>query len=415
MKTVFSLVRILLIFLIIAVSLTGTALADVELDLGSAPLYPEEEDVFPGDEVQIPIFLTNYPGGPIVVATSNEITYDSAYLTPLIPTLGPTAQAAGKIIRYNISTEPGLYIVGVFATNQNLNTPIANGIVLYAKFRVNTNAPAGMYMLGNKAGCTTADGSEIPVSGMDGFIEVSGENTSTTTSVSYTTTTVPATTTLSSTTTTTIEPAACTITLTPAAITVDSEEQVAFSATVTGVDCDSSQLQWSVVSAIGSTIDENGNYQAGINNTGAMLSDTVEVLDSANNISAASAVIVSALPAVEITRITPKTIYSSSWRSRINLLVIKSEQGNFNKTSKLIFNPKGDITPLGSIAAGRIMIAFVSVKPNVQGQYDVTVSTDAMIATKKQGLNVSRMPLFSGSRINLQSICWVLTNSINIR
>jgi len=143
-----------------------------------------------------------------------------------------------------------------------------------------------------------------------------------------------------------------------------------------------------------------------------MLSDTVEVLDSANNISAASAVIVSALPAVEITRITPKTIYSSSWRTRINLLVIKSEQGNFNKTSKLIFNPKGEITPLGSIAAGKIMIAFVSVKPNVEGLYDVTVSTDAMIATKKQGLNVARMPLFAGSRINLESICSLFNNSI---
>jgi hypothetical protein len=401
MKTVYSNGRILLLSLIIALSLIGTALADVQLDLGSAPLYPEEEDVFPGDEVQIPIFLSNYPNGPIIVATSNEITYDSAYLTPLIPTLGPAAQAAGKIIRYNITTKPGLYILGVFATNQNLSTPIADGIVVYAKFRVNVNAPAGIYMLGNKADCTNAEGTVIPVSGTDGFIEVSGSNSSTTTSVSYTTTT--------------IEPELCTITIAPASISVAAEEQVAFNATVTGAECNSSQLQWSVVSTIGSTIDDAGNYQAGENNSGATLTDTVLVIDSANNISAAATISVSALSVVEITRITPTTIYSSSWRSRLNLLIIKSDQGNFNNTSKLIFNPAGDIATLGSIAAGRIMIAFVSVKPNVQGQYDVTVSTDTLIATKKDGLNVARRPLFSGSTINLQSICWALTNSIQLR
>ena len=394
----------LIISLILVVFLSGTALADVQLDLGSAPLYPEEEDIFPGDEVQIPIFLSNYPNGPIIVATSNEITYDSAYLTPLPPTLGPKGQEAGKNIRSNI-TEPGFYIVGVFATNQNLNTPIADGIVVYARFRINSNAPAGIYMLGNKAGCTTADGADIPVSGTDGFIDVSGANSSTTTSASYTTTTTPATTTVS---TTTIEPEVCAITIAPASISVASEEQVAFTATVTGSECSSSQLQWSVVSTIGSTIDDAGNYQAGENNSGATLTDTVLVIDSANNISATATISVSASPAGEITRITPKTIYSSSWRARLHLLIIKSDQGNFKNTSKLIFNPAGDIKPLGSIAAGRIMIAFVSVKPNVQGQYDVTVATDTMIYTKKDGLNVTRMPLFSGSRINLQSMCSLL-------
>ena len=397
----------LFISLILAVFVTGTALAGVGLDLGSAPLYPGEV-VFPGDTVQIPVFLSNYPNGPLIVATSNEITYDSTYLTPLIPALGPTAQAAGKDIRYSIP-EPGLYIVGVFAINQNLNTPIADGIVVYARFKVSDNAPTGMYLLGNKPGCTTADATDIPVSGMDGFIDVSGASSSTTTSVSYTTTSV------SSTTTTTIEPEVCAITITPASISVAAEEQVAFTATVTGAACSSSQLQWSIVSPIGSTIDDTGNYQAGENNTGATIADTVMVIDSANNISATATISVSAIPAGEITRITPKTIYSSSWRARLHLLIIKSDQGNFKNTSKLIFNPAGDITPLGAIAAGRIMIAFVSVKPNAQGLYDVTVSTDTMIYTKKDGLNVARRPLFSGSRINLQAICWALTNSINLR
>ncbi len=215
--------------------------------------------------------MTNYYNGPIVAATSNEITYDSAYLTPLIPTLGPAGQTAGKNIRYNIA-EAGLYIMGVFGTtDQNLKTPIPNGIVAYARFRINASAPSGIYALGNMADCTDPDGTDIPVSGMDGFIEVSEANSSTTTSVSYTTTTVPATTTLSSTTTTTIEPEVCTITITPASMSVASGEQVAFTATITGAECNISQLQWSVVSTIGSTIDDTGNYQAGENNTGATL------------------------------------------------------------------------------------------------------------------------------------------------
>ena len=390
---------ILVISLILAVFLSGSALADVELDLGSAPLYPDEESVFPGDEVRIPVFLTNYNNGPIVAATSTEIIYDSLYLTPLLPTIGPAAEAAGKKIRSNI-TDPGIYIMGVFGTtDQNLKTPIPNGIVAYAKFRISASAPPGIYALGNIAGCTDPDGADIPVSGTDGFIEVSGSNSSTTTSVNYPTTTLP------STTTTTIEPVECTITITPASISVASEEQVEFTAIVTGAECNSPELQYSVESTIGSTIDDTGNYQAGENNTGATLTDTVLATDYANNISATATISVSSFPAREITRITPKTIYSSPLRARLNLLIIKSDQRIFKNTSNLSIEPAGEITPLGSIAAGRIMLAFVSVKPNVQGLYNVTVSTDTVIYTKKDGLNVDIRPVFSSNRIKLKSIC----------
>ena len=71
-KTVYAncrILRILIISLIIAVLLRGTALANVELDLGSAAGTP-------GDQVQIPIFLTNNTNGPAIAATSNEITYE---------------------------------------------------------------------------------------------------------------------------------------------------------------------------------------------------------------------------------------------------------------------------------------------------------------------------------------------------
>jgi len=183
-----------MLILFYSVFLSGTALADVGLDLGSASGNP-------GVEVQIPIFLSNYPNGPIIVATSNEITYDSNYLAPLGPVMGPAGQAAGKEIISNI-TETGLYIVGVLGTtDQNLKTPILDGIVAYVRFRIKDTVPTGTYILGNKPGCTTADGTDIPVSGTDGFIDVSGTNT--TTSVLNTTTVQPSTTTTNPTTTTT--------------------------------------------------------------------------------------------------------------------------------------------------------------------------------------------------------------------
>jgi hypothetical protein len=272
MKTVYSNGRILIISLIISVLLSGTALADVELDLGSA-------EGTPGDQVQIPIFLTNYTNGPAIAATSNEITYDSAYLTPLAPDLGPAGQAAGKDIRSNIA-DAGIYIVGILGTTEkNLATSIPDGIVAYVRFRIKNTTPEGTYVLENDAGCTTDDGTAIQVSGTSGSIEVTGSSASTTTTT--------------------------------------------------------------------------------INNTG------------------------------EITRITPQTISSSRSRPRLHLLIIRTDQRGLNNKSTLSFNPSEDITPVKTIAGGRIMLAFVSVKANVQGQYDVTVSTNNATYYKQAGIEVA--------------------------
>ena len=73
----------------------------------------------------------------------------------------------------------------------------------------------------------------------------------------------------------------------------------------------------------------------------------------------------------EITRITPQTISSSRGRPRLHLLIIRTDQGGLNNKSTLSFNPSEDIKPVLTIAGGRIMLAFVSVKANVQGQFDV--------------------------------------------
>lgn len=272
MKKIIYFVMLILVF---SVFLSGTALADVELDLGSA-------EGTPGDQVQIPIFLTNYTNGPAIAATSNEITYDSAYLTPLAPDLGPAGQAAGKDIKSNIA-EPGIYIVGVLGTtDKNLKTSIPDGIVAYVRFRIKNTTPEGTYILENIAGGATDDGTAIQVSGTSGSIDVTGSSASTTTTT--------------------------------------------------------------------------------INNTG------------------------------EITRITPQTISSSRLRPRLHLLIIRTDQGGLNNKSTLSFNPSEDITPVLTIAGGRIMLAFVSVKANVQGQFDVNISTDTTSYTKEDSLTVRIVP-----------------------
>ena len=350
----------------------GTTLAGVRLDLGSAPADPGvSPDVYPGDIVEIPVYLSNYADDPpVIIATSTEITYDSAYLAPLAPSLGEQGLDAGKDFTYTIKN-PGVYLMGIYGTTpDNLNTPILSGTVAIARFKVLNNAPAGTYTLVNTAGCAGIGGVVIPVSGFNGFIEVMASNNG-------------------STTTTTASEDECGVTIAPSVVSVLSTETAHFSATAEpGEYCSAPVLAWSVASTIGSTIDANGDYTAGENLTGSEAIDTVLVTDNANDTSATAVVKVSALPVGDISRIAPANIFSSRWRPRLHLLFISSDEGHFSNTSKLSFNPQGDIIPLLTIAAGRSMLALVSVKTDVQGRFDVKISTGTMMYFKKDTLNV---------------------------
>jgi hypothetical protein len=413
MKTVYGKAsRILLISFILAVIVSQTAHAGVRLDLGFAPLDPAEP-VYPGSVVQIPIYLTNYYDGPTIIATSNEISYDSDYLTALAPSLGPQGQAAGKNITYTIA-EPGKYVVAVFGvTNLNLNTPILEGIVAYARFTVKSTAPGGTYPLGNKPECTALDGSNIPETGIAGFIEVTGPvasttttvlptttiaTTSTTTSAAGSTSTVPATTTMTSTTTTTASIEVCHVAIDPAGILVASTETVNFSAAADHTECGTPQPVWSVDSSVGSTIDENGIYTAGVNSFATDMADNVQVSDAVSNTSAAATVIVSALPVGALNLIAPASIFSFRGFLNLQLLLLGCEEGQFSAASRLSFNPSGDIQPLLVFAAGRFMLALVLVQPDVQGRYDVKVSSDSMMYLKKGILNVQVLGISSSSQ-----------------
>jgi hypothetical protein len=384
------------IALILTISLCGTAWAAPELDMGS-------DSARPGEEVTIPIYLTNEMGTEIAGA-STDITYDSAHLTPIDATIGPAGSAADKEVVKNI-VEPGLYRVGVLSTSNV--TPIADGLVANITFRVNNNAPERTYQLGNHPSCSTPQGSSVATAGTNGFIEVTTSTTtseiddgpnSTTIPPGISTTTVPATTTttISSatttaalTTTTTAAPGFCSLIINPAAVNVMAKQAVNFAAQLNDAACAPPQLHWSVESSIGSTIDENGNYVAGENTAGAEVTDTILTVDYANGIGARALVSVAAPPAGGISSITPLSITSSRWRQRLHLLVIRSDTGGLKMSSRLSFNPSGDIRPMATLAAGDTMIALVAVKPNVQGHYDVMVTTGDTTDTKENGLTVN--------------------------
>ena len=180
-----------------------------------------------------------------------------------------------------------------------------------------------------------------------------------------------------------------------------AKQAVNFAAQLTDAACAPPQLHWSVESSIGSTIDENGNYVAGENTAGAEATDTILAVDYANGIGVRALVSVAAPPAGGISSISPKTISSSWWRPRLHLLIIRSQQGGFTMSSALSFKPAGDITRLVTAGAGNILLAVVSVKPTVQGSYDVIVSTGSDIYTKNDCLTVklpSLLPGLAGTR-----------------
>jgi hypothetical protein len=173
-----------------------------------------------------------------------------------------------------------------------------------------------------------------------------------------------------------------------------AKQAVNFAAQLNDAACAPPQLHWSVESSIGSTIDENGNYVAGENTAGAEVTDTILTVDYANGIGARALVSVAAPPAGGISSITPLSITSSRWRQRLNLLIIRSDTGGLKMSSRLSFNPSGDIRVLSTLASGNNMIALISVKPNAHGQYDVMVTTDNTTYIKEAGLTVN-MPNYA--------------------
>ena len=79
----------------------------------------------------------------------------------------------------------------------------------------------------------------------------------------------------------------CEVTINPPSVTVSSGGNVTLVATTTSLSastqCNEGVYQWAIDSSIGSSITQQGIYTAGINTTGANVTDIVTVTDTANN------------------------------------------------------------------------------------------------------------------------------------
>ena len=221
------------------------------------------------------------------------------------------------------------------------------------------------------------------------------------------TTTIPTTTTIPSITTTTIAPAPPTTTTTimtselrivPQSVSASPGESITFEAIATGDYYNSHDYEWSIDSNIGSIIDQNGNYVAGINtDCSKEATDIIVVEDNANDIFAEAVVTVSCDRIIGVTNISnplwllnPTAISSSHLMPLFKVLFIHAENGGFDKTSSLSFEPAGNINVLSEIANGNNMLVFVIVKPNAEeGVYRATVETGSHMVTKKDALNMS--------------------------
>ena len=192
----------------------------------------------------------------------------------------------------------------------------------------------------------------------------------------------------------------CVTSIEPETTAVVSEQSLGFSINKTG-DCDDSLYEWSIESEIGSTIDQNGNYVAGINTDCSQeLTDVIKVIDNANDISLEATLKVSCDRITSVINISnpfcilaPSVVYSSHWLPLSYVLIILAEQGNFDQSSSLSFEPSESIITLLNLGIDDIMIALVLVRQNVQeGLYRATVTTSSHMVTKKGALMMHMMP-----------------------
>jgi len=185
-------------------------------------------------------------------------------------------------------------------------------------------------------------------------------------------------------------PVPCEIAISPQNAAVTSGQPLLLTLTSTG-DCEEPHYQWSVESVLESTVGEDGNYVAGLNNDcSAPVEDVVKVFDSANAISATATVNVSC---ARIIYIIPPVVLSSPFFPVPVLLAVLSREGNFTLTSTLSFEPPGSFTTVFNCGLGSIMFALIMVEPDAQeGAYQATVDTGGYLVTKKNAITILRTP-----------------------
>ena len=184
----------------------------------------------------------------------------------------------------------------------------------------------------------------------------------------------------------------CEVTVNPSSATVFSRDILVLSASTLGDDCMPGEYEWSIDSAIGSTVDQEGNYTAGGNDTGPQVNDVVTAVDHANgDISGTATITVEGEGTVKHVSIVPSTLLGFRWMPRLHLLLIRGENAGFNLRSRISFEPGDDIVQLFHFGFGDSMFVFIILRANPQeGPVAVTVSTGEDVATG--GLTIALPP-----------------------
>jgi hypothetical protein len=185
----------------------------------------------------------------------------------------------------------------------------------------------------------------------------------------------------------------CETAVSPSAATIDSEENITFTASTGGTGCLEPDFTWQIDTDLNSRINAGGSscfYQAGTNKTKMLHTDTISVVDRANGTSAEVAVTVYY---GSIKHVIPGTIRSSRWIPLPHIIYIMGEDTEFNPTSWPYFTPVGSIMTIAKIGFRNFMAVLVLVAPNAEQELvDLTVP---MINEEGQEVTFGKEDAFS--------------------
>jgi len=195
-----------------------------------------------------------------------------------------------------------------------------------------------------------------------------------------------------------VVPPVCEITIEPSSDTVGSGETITFTATTEGEGCLEPDYTWQIDTDIHSEITADGStcfYQAGNNETGILVDDTITVEDSANGTTAEATV---TIHYGKILGVFPKVVLSSRWIPLPYIMIIIGENTRFNATSYPNFDPDDSIVTIGHIGSNNLMGVLLLLSPYAEeGFVDLAVTTtngggQEVTFTKEDAFRIGHLP-----------------------
>ena len=185
-------------------------------------------------------------------------------------------------------------------------------------------------------------------------------------------------------------PPECEVVINPSSATVPSQGTLTLEAETTGDGCETGNYEWTIEGEIGSMIDQEGNYNAGINNTGSHTTDVITVVDHANaDISDSASIIVES----KIASVFPNTLLGSRWIPLPYFLLVMGEDTKLKISSTITFEPDDDILKIAQLKLGNSFLVIMLVKADPQeGTVVVTISSGEEIVTGEVSIKLLSLP-----------------------